>query len=132
MKNWSLVPDGRLTPRRTGRLSVSRNVTSTLTSTAGVRRQRINSIYCAQLRRFHLMTETQFSLQNAMFEIKYSMMDDVGNCDSYLIVIVSLRHMICLHLSWSMPTFLFHVIEIGKKPWFYSYVKSLVQIVLKA
>jgi hypothetical protein len=29
MKNWSRVPDGRLTPRRTGRLIVGRNVTST-------------------------------------------------------------------------------------------------------
>jgi hypothetical protein len=28
-KNWSRVPDGRLTPRRTGRLIVVRNVTST-------------------------------------------------------------------------------------------------------
>jgi hypothetical protein len=29
-KNWSRVPDGRLTPRRTGRLIVGRNVTLTL------------------------------------------------------------------------------------------------------
>jgi hypothetical protein len=29
MKNWSRVPDGRLTPRQTGRLIVDRNVTST-------------------------------------------------------------------------------------------------------
>jgi hypothetical protein len=28
-KNWSWVPDGRLTPRQIGRLTVSRNVTST-------------------------------------------------------------------------------------------------------
>jgi hypothetical protein len=28
-KNWSLVPDGRLTPRLTGRMIVGRNVTST-------------------------------------------------------------------------------------------------------
>jgi hypothetical protein len=32
MKNWSQVPDGRLTPRRTGRLIVGRNVTSNSTS----------------------------------------------------------------------------------------------------
>jgi hypothetical protein len=32
MKNWLRVPDGRLTPRRTGRLIVGRNVTSTSTS----------------------------------------------------------------------------------------------------
>jgi hypothetical protein len=32
-KNWSRVPDGRLTPRRTGRLIVGRNVTLTLTLT---------------------------------------------------------------------------------------------------
>jgi hypothetical protein len=31
-KNWSRFPDGRLTPRRTGRLTVDRNVTLTLTS----------------------------------------------------------------------------------------------------
>jgi hypothetical protein len=31
-KNWSQVPDGRLTPGQTGRLTVSCNVTSTLTS----------------------------------------------------------------------------------------------------
>jgi hypothetical protein len=30
-KNWSRVPDGRLTPRLTGRLTVGCNVTSTLT-----------------------------------------------------------------------------------------------------
>jgi hypothetical protein len=30
-QNWSRVPDGRLTPRRTGRLIVGRNVTLTLT-----------------------------------------------------------------------------------------------------
>jgi hypothetical protein len=30
MTNWSLVPDGRLTPRRTGQLIVGRNLTSTL------------------------------------------------------------------------------------------------------
>jgi hypothetical protein len=30
-KNWSRVPDGSLTPRRTGRLIVCRNVTLTLT-----------------------------------------------------------------------------------------------------
>jgi hypothetical protein len=29
MKNWSRVPDGRLTPRWTGRLIVGRNVTLT-------------------------------------------------------------------------------------------------------
>jgi hypothetical protein len=29
MKNWSRVPDGHLTPRRTGRLIVGREVTST-------------------------------------------------------------------------------------------------------
>jgi hypothetical protein len=29
-KNWSQVPDGRLTPRRTGRLTVDRNITLTL------------------------------------------------------------------------------------------------------
>jgi hypothetical protein len=29
-KNWSWVPDGRLTPGRTGRLTVGRNVTLTL------------------------------------------------------------------------------------------------------
>jgi hypothetical protein len=29
MKNWSRVPDRRLTPRRPGRLTVGRNVTST-------------------------------------------------------------------------------------------------------
>jgi hypothetical protein len=29
MKNWSRVPDGRLTPGRTDQLIVSRNVTST-------------------------------------------------------------------------------------------------------
>jgi hypothetical protein len=29
-KNWSWVPDGRLTPRRTGRVIVGRNVTLTL------------------------------------------------------------------------------------------------------
>jgi hypothetical protein len=28
-KNWSRVPDGRLTPRRTGRLIIGRNVTLT-------------------------------------------------------------------------------------------------------
>jgi hypothetical protein len=28
-KNWSRLPDGRLTPRLTGRLTVGRNVTST-------------------------------------------------------------------------------------------------------
>jgi hypothetical protein len=28
-ENWSWVPDGRLTPRLTGRLTVGRNVTST-------------------------------------------------------------------------------------------------------
>jgi hypothetical protein len=32
MKNWSLVPDGLLTPTRTGRLTVGRNVTLTSTS----------------------------------------------------------------------------------------------------
>jgi hypothetical protein len=31
-KNWSRVPDGCLTPRLTGRLTVGRNVTSTSTS----------------------------------------------------------------------------------------------------
>jgi hypothetical protein len=31
-KNWLRVPDGCLTPRRTGRLTVGRNLTSTLTS----------------------------------------------------------------------------------------------------
>jgi hypothetical protein len=30
-KNWSQVPDGRLTPRQTGRLTAGRNVTLTLT-----------------------------------------------------------------------------------------------------
>jgi hypothetical protein len=30
-KNWSWVPDGRLTPGRTGRLTVGRNITFTLT-----------------------------------------------------------------------------------------------------
>jgi hypothetical protein len=30
-KNWSLVPDVCLTPRRTGRLTVCRNITLTLT-----------------------------------------------------------------------------------------------------
>jgi hypothetical protein len=29
MKNWSKVPDGRLTPRQTGRLIVGRKLTST-------------------------------------------------------------------------------------------------------
>jgi hypothetical protein len=33
MKNWSRVPDGRLTPGRTGRLIVGRNVTLSLTLT---------------------------------------------------------------------------------------------------
>jgi hypothetical protein len=33
MKNWSKVPDGRLTPRQTGRLTVGRKLTSTSTST---------------------------------------------------------------------------------------------------
>jgi hypothetical protein len=32
-KNWSRVPDGCLTPRRTGRLTVGRNVALTLTLT---------------------------------------------------------------------------------------------------
>jgi hypothetical protein len=32
MKNWSRVPDGRLTPRRTGRLIVGHNVTPTSTT----------------------------------------------------------------------------------------------------
>jgi hypothetical protein len=32
-KNWSRIPDGRLAPRRTGRLIVGRNVTLTLTLT---------------------------------------------------------------------------------------------------
>jgi hypothetical protein len=31
-KNWSRVPDGCLTPRRTGRLTVGRKLTSTSTS----------------------------------------------------------------------------------------------------
>jgi hypothetical protein len=31
-KNWSSVPDGRLTPRQTGRLTVGRKLTSTSTS----------------------------------------------------------------------------------------------------
>jgi hypothetical protein len=30
-KNWSRVPDGCLTPRQTGRLTVGRNITLTLT-----------------------------------------------------------------------------------------------------
>jgi hypothetical protein len=34
-KNWSRVPDGCLTPRRTGRLTVGRNVTLTLTKRCG-------------------------------------------------------------------------------------------------
>jgi hypothetical protein len=33
-KNWSWVPDGRLTPRQTGRLTVGRNLTSTSASLA--------------------------------------------------------------------------------------------------
>jgi hypothetical protein len=31
MKNWSQVPDGRLTPRQTGRLTVSRKLTHSVT-----------------------------------------------------------------------------------------------------
>jgi hypothetical protein len=34
-KNWSQVPDGRLTPGQTGRLTVGRKLTSTSTSTTG-------------------------------------------------------------------------------------------------
>jgi hypothetical protein len=33
-KNWSWVPDGRLTPRQSGRLTVGRKLTSTSTSTS--------------------------------------------------------------------------------------------------
>jgi hypothetical protein len=33
-ENWSRVPDGCLTPRRTGRLTVARNLTLALTSLA--------------------------------------------------------------------------------------------------
>jgi hypothetical protein len=40
--------------------------------------------YWAHLRSFHLSTETESSLQNAMFEIKDRMMDNVQNCDSYI------------------------------------------------
>jgi hypothetical protein len=49
-KNWSRVPDGCLTPRQTGRLTVGRKLTSTSTSTSygthasvmtGVRKSRI-------------------------------------------------------------------------------------------
>jgi hypothetical protein len=36
-EKWSRVPDGCLTPRRTGRLTVGRNVTSTSTLTAYLR-----------------------------------------------------------------------------------------------
>jgi hypothetical protein len=34
-KNWSRVPDGCLTPGRTGRLTVGRNITLTLTFDRG-------------------------------------------------------------------------------------------------
>jgi hypothetical protein len=37
-KNWSNVPDGRLTPRQTGRLTVDRKLTSTSTSVVVERR----------------------------------------------------------------------------------------------
>jgi hypothetical protein len=33
-KNWSMVPDGRLKPRQTGRLTVGRKLTSTSSSSA--------------------------------------------------------------------------------------------------
>jgi hypothetical protein len=45
MKNWSRVPNGRLTPRWTGRLIVGRNVTSTLTS----RKHNTSPFYCQEL-----------------------------------------------------------------------------------
>jgi hypothetical protein len=34
-ENWSWVPDGCLTPRQTGRLTVGRNITLTLTLVTG-------------------------------------------------------------------------------------------------
>jgi hypothetical protein len=45
MKNLSRVPDGRLSPRRTGRLIVGRNVTLTLTNpTCRQRRQTLGAL----------------------------------------------------------------------------------------
>jgi hypothetical protein len=40
-------------------------------------------VYLAQLSRFHLKTETEFSLQNVVLKMKHRTMDNVQNCGSY-------------------------------------------------
>jgi hypothetical protein len=43
-KNWSRVPDGCLTPRRTGRLTVGHNITLALTLTWSVECNRVSAV----------------------------------------------------------------------------------------
>jgi hypothetical protein len=53
---------------------------------AGVRRERereTSCVYLVQLSRFHLKTETEFSLRKVVFLTKHRAMDNVQNCDSY-------------------------------------------------
>jgi hypothetical protein len=69
-KNWSRVPDGGLTPRLTGRLTVGRNVTSTS-----------NSLYTFGIRCYDIRTELRtwiipqhepiLALQFVLHEYKY-------------------------------------------------------------
>jgi hypothetical protein len=62
-KNWSRVPNGCLTPRRTGRLTVSRNIILTLTLTFSVRHSyRVVQITC-------VLDKAQSDVQKAFHRI---------------------------------------------------------------
>jgi hypothetical protein len=48
-KNWSQVPDGRLTPEQTGRLTINRKLTATSTAIAQQQRNGVFYAACAEM-----------------------------------------------------------------------------------
>jgi hypothetical protein len=56
---------------------------------AGVRRQRLALSIGPNLNRLQMKTETESSLRNVEFQIKYRTTDNVQNCDRYMYVILA-------------------------------------------
>jgi hypothetical protein len=77
---------------------------------SGERERETSSIYWNHLSRFHLKTETEFSLRNVVYQIKGRAVDNVQNCDSY-IRIFHMQRFACFLLGFEFKCQVYNVLD---------------------